>query len=288
MKKLFFCLLLSLLTPSCSRSAPPRQRPIVLVTIAPYAQLVEQLAPGLTELKVLVPPGADPHFYEPTLRESQALLQTTLWLRLGEPVEERIATALKNSSNTKTLDLRSATQLIAESPGHHHHYGCCGMEDLHYWLSPRELLRELPAVVEALAHCLGSENEPLLRENASLLSTQLQNLDKELTARLAPISGKKILVSHPALGYFCRDYGLIQLSVEEEGKEPKPKHLAKLMQTDRSTLLPLFLDTSRSRTKASRVAEMMQLPVAVIDPYAQDYAATMDQLATLLLASYAK
>lgn len=285
MRKLFFCLFFSLVAVSCSKPAPVQQRPLVLVTIAPYAELVEQLAPGLTDLRVLVPAGADPHFYEPTLRESQELLKANLWLRLGEPSEERIATVIKESNITETLDLRKSTQLIHE---HHHHHHSCGMEDLHYWLSPRELLRELPAVVEALTHCLGPESAPLLNERASSLTAELQALDAELSSQLAPLRGKKILVSHPALGYFCRDYGLTQLSVEEEGKEPRPKHLAQLIEMDRSSLVPLFLETSRSRTKASRVAEMMQLPIETIDPYAQDYAATLHSLAALLLASHAE
>ncbi len=285
MRKLFFYILFPLLAVGCTKPAPTQQRPLVLVTIAPYAQLVEQLAPDLTHLRVLVPSGADPHFYEPTLRESQELLKANLWLRLGEPSEERIAVLLKKSNQTETLDLRTATQLIHE---HHHHHHGCGMEDLHYWLSPRELLRELPALVEALTRCLGPESAPLLNERAISLTEQLQTLDAELSSQLAPLHGKKILVSHPALGYFCRDYGLTQLSVEEEGKEPRPKHLAKLIEMDRSSLIPLFLETSRSRTKASRVAEMMQLPIDSIDPYAQDYAATLHRLATLLLASHAE
>jgi zinc transport system substrate-binding protein len=35
-----------------------------------------------------------------------------------------------------------------------------------------------------------------------------------------------VLVSHPAFGYFCKDYDLEQISIEVEGKEPRPKDVS--------------------------------------------------------------
>ena len=41
--------------------------------------------------------------------------------------------------------------------------------------------------------------------------------------------GMTLMVFHPAWGYFCRDYGLRQVAVEVEGKEPKPAQMKALM-----------------------------------------------------------
>ena len=73
------------------------------------------------------------------------------------------------------------------------------------------------------------------------LTGQAKRLE-ELRAELAPLAGRGFLVFHPAWGYLCADYGLRQVSIQREGKEPADRQLTELI----SAAPPRGMSTSTS------------------------------------------
>ena len=64
---------------------PPPSVPQVVVSVPPQAWFVERLAGDAVEIAVLLPPGASPAHYEPSMRELQALARARLYVRVGHP-----------------------------------------------------------------------------------------------------------------------------------------------------------------------------------------------------------
>jgi zinc transport system substrate-binding protein len=291
---LLFCLLFAF---AACQKAPPvtsgPERPQILVSIAPYRFLAERVAGPGFEVQTVVPMGANPHSFEPTSQEVARMEKAAIWFCIGEPFEAKIVPVLKRRNpNLVVVDLRKGIPMIAEDE--HHHCSDCSSNhshdhnqghhqdhlDRHIWLSPKRAALQVKQMEEALKARFSTE----FRENAETLSRELADLDEEIKNLLHSVQNRAIVVSHPAFGYFCQDYGIEQLSVEFEGKDPRPKQLEKMLHKARAENASVALALPQYNNKgAQRIAEELNVPVAYIDPYSSDYFFMMRQLTHLIL-----
>ncbi len=101
---------------------------------------------------------------------------------------------------------------------------------------------------------------------------ELDALDRDLRAILAQARGKSFMVFHPAWGYFAKDYGLRQIPIEAEGKEPGGKSLARVIDLGRREgVKVIFVQTQFSRRTAETVAAAIGARVVAVDPLAENY-----------------
>ncbi len=239
------------------------------------------------DVKTVVPPGANPHAFEPTSLQVTEMARGQLWFRIGEPFEEKILPIIQGrNKNFVAQDLREGISLIEE--GHALACSHCSMDhfDRHIWLSPK--LASIQA--EGIARVLGEkfpEQKDFFTANLKELQTELSGLDVEIAALLESVKERVILVSHPAFGYFCKDYDFEQLSVEYEGKDPRPKHLEQVLQKAISHGAELALALPQYNNKGAQlIAEKLHVPVHLIDPYSPDYFETLRKLANLIADPY--
>ncbi len=138
---------------------------------------------------------------------------------------------------------------------------------------------QIPLITKALIQKFPEDQEKFTK-NAEILMCEFQKFDAELTELLAPIQHRSFLVSHPAFAYFCNDYHLHQLSIEHEGKEPKPRQIQETVSKATSENVKLALSLPQHPIKGlSLVAERLHIAVRTIDPYAPDSLETMRLLA---------
>ena len=107
-----------------------------------------------------------------------------------------------------------------EHKGGEHHHHAEGAPDPHIWLAPRLVMIQAKAIHDALAK-LDPAHAADYNRNLAAFETELKELDQNLRRAFTGLGEKRaILVFHPAWGYLCRSYGLKQIAVEKEGKEP--------------------------------------------------------------------
>ena len=251
----FFIFSLAIL---CSCSAPPSsKKPVVLVSIAPYQFFVERLAKGFLEVHTIVPPGVDAHSFEPTPRQRKLLQEGKIWFQIGESFERSLPGIVPNQ-----LNLCEQIELF-------HH-------DRHIWMSPKLAKQQVSLIAKTLREQF-PEHRNELDQNEAVLLAELTDLDEELAKRTHKHT---LLVSHPSFGYFCREYGLQQLSIEFEGKDPRPRYLESLIkqgEEKRSELIAISMPQYNNKG-LQMVADHLQIPMHQIDPYAYDYFAMMHEL----------
>ncbi len=275
--------LLLILLAGCHKAPlpEPTTKPLVLVSIAPYRSLVERVAGAGIEVRAVVPMGANPHSFEPTSQEVARMEKASIWFCIGEPFEAKIAPILqKRNPSLVVIDLRVGIPLIEEGEHACHH---CGMDhfDRHIWLSPQLASLQVGQIEKALTGVFPEQGH--LVKNRDLLQQELAALDGEIRALLAPLKDRSIIVSHPAFGYFCKDYHLEQLSVEYEGKDPRPKQLEHTMHRAAVEGATLALALPQYNNKgAQMIADKLHVPVRWIDPYSPDYFETLRKLAHLI------
>lgn len=282
MRKLL--LLFLILLGSCFAPSKKFSKPVVLVTIPPYAYFVEQIGGNHVDIEIFVPPGANPHTYEPTPKQVEKFAQAKIWFRYGDAIEQKILPFLQERK-VKDIDLSRGIHLLSSTKntcGHHHHEG----KDLHVWLSPPLALKQAKKITEELSHTW-PEHRDLFEENYQKLADRLKSLDREIAQELKPFKNATLLLSHPALGYFCERYSLHQLSVECEGKDPLPQQVAEVVQEARDHQVRVVYTQPQYNNKgATLIAEKLQLPIYQIDPYAEDYFKMMQDISSSIVKYY--
>ncbi len=262
---------------------------IVFADIGPVANLAREVGGQRVQVQVLVPPGRDPHTFEPTPRQMAMLASARLFLNMDMPFARRILPKLKSANpGLRVVDAAAGIKRIpleSESGEHgaeknHGHLG--GEPDPHIWLDPRRAAR----IAENLARAF-SKADPAGRElyQANLKRTQARflELDAKLRQTLQPYRGREFFVFHPALGYLAQAYGLKQVAVQAGGKEPGAKHLARLIRHAKGKgVRVIFVEPQFTRGTAQALAEAIGGAVVVLDPLAPDYPANLERMAESL------
>jgi zinc transport system substrate-binding protein len=259
------------------RVAAPAQMPIVLVSIPPLKYFVTQLLGNSVEIQSVVPSSANPHIFEPTPRQLARLTDAVLWFRIGESFERKVAGALEHAASDLTeINLLEGLDLIRATDCVH-----CDAHtvDPHVWLSAREGQTIASHMAIALTDKFPGQ-AALIQDNLQKLLTSLRALDQRLARQLASHRGHAILVSHGAFAYFCRDYGLKQLSIEQAGREPSPRQLMGVMEEAREMQTDVAILQAQFNNKGTElVAKKLGLRTCTINPLDEDVPGTLTQLA---------
>lgn len=267
---LSFCFLLQV---TCLTAKLP-----VLVTIAPHKDLTQRIGGDKVEVVLLVPSGASPHSYEPTLKEILKVRNCKLWLRVGEGCETKALQAL--SKDVEIIDLRSQLELIGHSCGH-----CKDSADPHIWLSPKALKIQAEQITAALCRQMPEESDFFAKRLESLIR-ELALLDTEIGQLLKSSESRTVVVSHPAFGYLCRDYGLKQLSIEIDGKEPTIRQMNTLfVEVKKLPPTHIFISPQYNSKGAAILADELGASLVSLDPYAEDVLANIRTIATAFSSS---
>ncbi|GAB4230696.1 MAG: zinc ABC transporter substrate-binding protein [Chlamydiales bacterium] len=249
-----------------------------LVSIAPHKYFVEKIAGDTVKVKVLLPPGANAHSYDPTPKQVISASQADLWFRIGESFENKTLAALQSHNNRlKDIPLWKGIDLLQDS--HQCGYVGCSSADPHYWLSPQLAKIQAKNIYEALLKYY-PENAQEYTKNYQLLIEELDQLDREIAVLLNPLADRTMMVSHPAYAYFAKDYDLIQLSVEFEGKDPTPKQLTRILnQAKQHKIKTIFIQPQFNNKGAKLIASQLGAEVVSLDPYQENYPQMMREIA---------
>lgn len=258
----------------------------VLVSVAPYLHIVEKIIGEEVSVSLLVPPGASSHTYEPTPKQVQALSSAKIWFCLGEPSDEKAKKALlQQNPHLLVVDLHEGLDLIEDDHGccHHHdsdqHSYHHHSFDPHIWMSPKLMVEQVQKIEKALNDAFPERGEHI-SQNAKSLIQDLQALDRDIKHLFKNKSPVTVIVAHPAYAYFCRDYGLTELSIEQDGKDPTAKELTHLLEKARSLQVKkIFIQNQYSHKGAELIAKELKAQIVILNPYSENYFPMMEKVA---------
>lgn len=277
----------------CMGAAPAlaQSRLDVGVSILPQAYLVERVGGEHVRVHVLVNAGQSPHTFEPSPKQLVALAEARVYFQIGVDFERATVPRLERMfPNLELVDLRQGITLrMMEGPGcdhgheaGHDHEQHAGQPDPHTWLSPRLAQQQAKTICETLCRIDPAHTESF-RRNLAALQTDLERVHHEIAESLAPLKGREVYVFHPAFGYFLDEFGLKQVAVEIEGKQPAPRQLAALIERARAAgVRAIFVQPQFSPKSAATIADAIGGVVIPIDPLARDYLANLQHMAEQL------
>lgn len=250
----------------------------VYVSLLPMKSFVERVGGADVRVTVMVGPGQSPATYEPSPRQMAGLSTARAYFRIGVPFENvwmgRIAAA---RPGLKIVDLRDGIELkpIDSSPsaGATRSASGQGALDPHIWTAP-PLVKVMAARIRDALTEIAPARATAFAERHRRFVADLDTLDARIRAELAGRKERTFLVFHPSWGYFARAYGLTQIAIEAEGKEPGPRALATVIdEARRRGTRVVFVQKQFSRNDAKTVASAIGGEVVVIDPLAEDFLA---------------
>ena len=273
-----------ILTPACVLGAPQ-----VAVSILPQKYFVEQIAGELVHVTVMVPPGANPATYEPRPSQMRELSRAQAYFLIGVPFERTWLKRFRAANpNMVLVDTARDIRLYPISSN-----GTSGgmisreIPDPHVWLAPALVLLQARTILNALVS-LYPEQSSLFRKRYRDFCSRLIGLDLSLMEILG--TGPKIkgrsrafMVFHPSWGYFARAYGLKQVAIEHEGKEPKPSQLFGLIKRVKKLGIKMILVQPQFSQKAARIiSEATGARIVKADPLAYRWDENLLEVAKML------
>lgn len=237
------------------------------------AAIAREIGGDQVNVKMIVPPGADPHSYEPTSKQLTEIAKGDLFLLTGttlEPYSKKIQESLKGTdvrfietSKDVTLLKSDATLHAHEEEGHtedehaheeeeHDH----GKYDPHVWLDPVNAKAMARSITAALSKEV-PKDKATFEKNLKAFDQQADALDKEFKQAVADGSKKELLVTHAAYGYLAERYGFTQLPIAgiSPSDEPSQKQLAALVKEARMHDLKYVAFEETVSPKVARVIQ---------------------------------
>ena len=274
------------------------------VSILPQKFFVQQIAGDLARVSVLVAPGKSPATYSPTPSQVKSLANSQVFFRIGVPFENGFIHKIHDlAREVRIVDTRRGIDLLEmEEHDHAHHQGHGdphedehhGEEhhddhgdaeedhagaDPHIWMDPLRVKQQADTIFKTLVE-LAPEHEAAFKANHARFTAELDALHREISQVLAPCRGKKLFVFHPSFGYFTQAYGLEQVAVEQMGKAPKGKQLAKIikwMKQEKARMI--FVQPQFDAHAAGKIAQAIQGGVVSVDPLSLSYMDNLKQMA---------
>ncbi|HWL95539.1 MAG TPA: zinc ABC transporter substrate-binding protein [Phycisphaerae bacterium] len=293
-----------LLAISCDRSETGESstgRFPVVVSIQPQTYFVNRIGGEFVDVRAILSPGQSHGAFDPSPKQMAALTVAKAYFRIGVAFEQPLLKKMAEvCPDVVVVDTREGIQLLHldEHHGHDHAGGdahdhsdpnhICGENQLdpHVWLDPTLVKKQAQLICDTLAKHDPNHAENY-RSNLTAFLAELDVIDRELSTLLDPHRGKTILVFHPSFAYFCQRYGLEQLVIETEGKEPGPRKLGEIIATARQKNVGVvFSQEEYSSAGAQAVAEEIGARVVRVAPQSADWKDNLLSMAREMVKSF--
>lgn len=244
---------------------------IITVSIAPYKYFVDSIGGGDFSVNVMVPPGSDPHIYEPVPEQITRLRASSGYISNGFLGFEMtwLDRFYETNPEMKRLNLGESIDPIDYS--HEHEGEHSEGADPHYWVSPKCALEMASAIRKFLVEINPSASAKY-EDNFERISARIRELDKRAGEYFNQYKGKSFMIYHPNLAYLARDYGLREIAVEAEGKEPSPAMMKSLIDLSKvDSITTIFVQREFDTRNARSIAAETGARLVIIDPLAEDW-----------------
>ncbi len=260
----------------------------VVTTIYPLADIVKELGGDRVNVSYLLPAGASPHTYEPTVEQAKEVERAHLFVYIGAGLDDwAVDLARAAEPGPELLDLSEELNLL-ESAGYHSidnddhdhddddHHDCdhdCdhdhGPGDPHYWLDPIIIRDDVCSAISGQFVLIDQEDRDYYEEKLSSYQGELTALHEDIESAVSEFSHQGFISFHSAWQYFGQRYGLKEVAVVAQfpGQEPSAGWVAELVGIIRTEDIgAIYAEPQFPVALAERIAEESGIDVKIIDP----------------------
>jgi len=236
----------------------------VSTSFYPLAEFAQKVGGDLVKVTNLIPPGVEPHAFEPTPDIISSVYQSDLFIYNGGGVDTWATKLAPSLKHVKTLRMGDVvTDLIStqeQSRG--------GAFDDHYWLSPKRAIQQVEAIRDIMID-LDYVHADYYKKNSENFVKELKNVDLMYKQGLAQCEIRTVVTSHTVLSYLANDYHFEQISITglSPDEEPSAGTLATIAkEAEERRLKFVFFETLLSPRLSQTLAEELGVQTLVFNP----------------------
>ncbi|MDQ0878415.1 zinc transport system substrate-binding protein [Paenibacillus sp. V4I3] len=282
-KSLAFTVLSAALLSGCaSNTASSDGKLNVVTSFYPMYEFTKQVAGDHANVIALIPPGAEPHDWEPSAKDMKQLKNANVFVYNGI-VEGWAEQALKSAENKNRVVVEASKGIeLMEGLAEEEHEEDHKKEDKnhkeeahgdkildpHVWLTPVLAVQEVEAIVIGLTQADPAHKEDY-RKNADAYIGKLKALDESFKTGLTNVKRKEFVTQHAAFGYLAKEYGLTQVPIAglSPEEEPAPDKMADIIKFAKDNKVQtIFFETLVDPKVANTIAKEVGAKTAVLNP----------------------
>ena len=260
----------------------------IAVSIIPFVEWVNEVGGEHVEVLSLIPEGQSPHTYAPTTTELTFVSTADAWFQSGLiDFDIQHEDAILSSAGFTTGDIVNFSEYVEllDMVEHEHDSPQTSQVinfDPHIWLSPTRAITSVEKIIEKLS-LLDPTHTSEYTSNGANYITELENLNDTINNTLSSVENRHMLVFHPSWGYFCDDYNLELISLEEEGKDPSSQHYVEVLEeVELHQVGVIFIQEQISESIARSFARDACVEVVQLNPLAADYVNNLNATSNIL------
>ena len=241
----------------------------VVATFSVLGDLVQHVGGDAVTVTTLVGPGGDAHTFEPTPRESTALVDATVVFENGlgfEPWLDDLYAASGSKAARVVVTKNVKTRTAAEEGLHDQH---ADEADPHVWHDVANTIEMVQTIAEGLASA-DPAHADAYRANAETYTAELRALDAFIVQQVnsIPAGRRKLVTSHDTFGYFAARYGFELVgtalgSASTEVADPSAAQVAALVQSIKAAGVPaIFAENVSNQQLIDTIANEAGVKVA--------------------------
>ncbi|HET6458963.1 MAG TPA: zinc ABC transporter substrate-binding protein [Nitrosopumilaceae archaeon] len=238
----------------------------ILVTFYPLYQFTKAVGKDKIDVSVIIPPGIEPHDWEPTIQDIEKMKDADMIVINGAGLESWITKITSVNPNVMIVDTSNDIQLLEKDSN--------GLDktaktDPHIWLDPVLAKKQVQNIANGLIK-LDPQNVNYYQQNANNYNTKLDALNSKIKMDLSICSKKDFLAFHDAFSYFSKEYGLHQHTVVgglDPETEPTAPALQQITKDAQSLGLNVIFTEEAANPRVSQViADEIHGKVMVLSP----------------------
>src|ERR1041384_7726427 len=235
----------------------------VVASFYPVYEFVKKVGGDKVDASVLIPIGAEPHDFDPTIQQIQGVESAAMLVYSGAGME---STWINKVNPKFAVDTSKGIHLLTSNDPQIH-----ASTDPHIWLDPILALQQVENIRDGLSK-VDPNNAAYYDRNAQNFIGQLKSLDASIRGNLTSSNCAKrdFIAFHNAFSYFAKQYGLDQHSIEgltPEG-EVLPQRLVQVVQLAKNLGINIiyFEDLVDPRSSQAIADEIPNGKVMVLSP----------------------
>jgi zinc transport system substrate-binding protein len=267
----------------CDQAPVSAPKPLVVASFYPLYEFSRQVAGDRAEVATLVPPGVEPHDWEPSPQDIAQLQKAKVFVYNGAGFESWVEKLLDAVASKGALVVKATERIpliTVDLPGHddpghgkrRDPKDRPGQDkappDPHVWLDPVLAQAMVDNIRAGLAQADPS-GAAVYGENARGFMARLETLHDAFAAGLKDCARRDIVVSHAAFGYLAQRYRLSPVPVMglAPESEPSPAQLAAIVRFARQRKVKyIFFETLVSPKLAETLAREVGARTLVFNP----------------------
>ncbi len=255
---------------SCAPQPPSQAGPVrVLAAETFLADIAQNVAGDRLHVDSLLPPGVDPHEFQPAPRDAVKLAQSDVLIVNGLGYESWLAKTLQLGGRRPVTVVATQGLTPRPDPTGDHPDG-----DPHLWMDPINVVKYVENIRDGLIQA-DPAGKDIYSANADAYIAKLKELDASIKTQVAqvPQDRRLLVTNHDSLGYFATAYGIQVVGSLIPGvtseASPSAREMAALIDAIKGVQAPaIFLDVGQNPDLAQEVASATSAKV-VTDLYVE-------------------